>query len=345
VRSGRAVNESSLSNQAPVAPASASGRSTGAALAVLYEHPQWFTPVFAELERRGTAFDRIFVPDHFYDIGQRQHAFKVLFNRMSPSAHSRQHGSGIFHTLAYLEHLELMGVRVINGSTAFRYEISKAAQHSLLKSLGIRYIPSRIIHAPGHAIAAARGLRYPIVVKPNIGGSGKGIVRYDSAQALERAVAAGQLDLGYDGVALVQEFVPARGGHISRVETLGGRYLYAIRVHLSGQTFDLCPADICQTAEGEALDNACVIEAAKAGLKVEAYQPPSEVIQAIERIVRAAAIDVGGIEYMIDDRDGGIYYYDVNALSNFVADARRVIGFNPFENLADFLQQELQRAG
>jgi hypothetical protein len=48
---------------------------------------------------------------------------------------------------------------------------------------------------------------------------------------------------------------------------------------------------------------------------------------------------------MIDDRDGGIFYYDVNALSNFVADARRVIGFDPFENLADFLEQELQRAG
>jgi len=139
--------------------------------------------------------------------------------------------------------------------------------------------------------------------------------------------------------------VPARGGYITRVETLGGRYLYAIRVHLSGQTFDLCPADICQTAQGEALDNACAIEAAKAGLKVEAYRPPAEVIQAIERIVRTAAIDVGGIEYMIDDRDGGIFYYDVNALSNFVADPRRVIGFDPFENLADFLQQELQRAG
>jgi glutathione synthase/RimK-type ligase-like ATP-grasp enzyme len=344
VRSGRLVSESGLSSQAPIAAAATSARSSGAALAVLYEHPQWFAPVFAELERRAVPFDRMFVPDHYYDIGQRQHAFKVLFNRMSPSAHSRQHGSGIFHTLAYLEHLELMGVRVINGSTAFRYEISKAAQHSLLKSLGIRYLPSRVIHAPAHAIAAAKGLRYPIVVKPNIGGSGKGIVRFDGALALERAVAAAQLDLGYDGVALVQEFVPARGGHITRVETLGGRYLYAIRVHLSGQTFDLCPADICQTVQGEALDNACVIEAAKAGLKVEAYQPPTEVIQAVERIVRAAVIDVGGIEYMIDDRDGGIYYYDVNALSNFVADARRVIGFNPFENLAAFLQQELQRA-
>ena len=77
---------------------------------------------------------------------------------------------------------------------------------------------------------------------------------------------------------------------------------------------------------------------------MEGYTPPAEVIDAVERIVGAARIDVGGIEYVIDDRDGQIYYYDVNALSNFVADAPRVIGFNPFVNLADFLEAEVAHA-
>jgi glutathione synthase/RimK-type ligase-like ATP-grasp enzyme len=315
-----------------------------APLAFLYEHPQWFNPLFSELERRGGAFDKIFIPDHFYGIGKEEPAFKVLFNRMSPSANSRDHGSGIFHTLAYLEHLELKGVRVLNGVKAFRYEISKAAQHSLLQSLGIRFLPSRVIHRASQAVAAAEGLRYPVVVKANIGGSGKGIVRYDSKEQLQAAVDAGDVDLGYDSIALVQEFVPARGGLITRVETLGGKYLYAIQVYLSGQTFDLCPADICQTSRGEALENACAVEASKAGLKVEGYTPPAEVIENIERIVQAAGIDVGGIEYIVDDRDDEIYYYDINALSNFVADAPRVIGFNPFERLADFLEEEVRGA-
>ena len=315
-----------------------------AALAFLYEHPQWFAAIFAELERRKVAFDKIFIPDHFYDIGAQRPGFKVLFNRMSPSANSRQHGSGIFHTLAYLEHLELMGVRVLNGAKAFRYEISKAAQASLLKSLGLRFLPSRIIHSPHQAAAAAEGLRYPIIVKANTGGSGKGITRFNSKSELSAAVAAGQLELGNDSVALVQEFIPARGGFITRVETLGGKYLYAIKVHLTGETFDLCPADICQTSTGQALENACVVEAAKSGLKVEGYEAPAKVTQDIERIVRAAGIDVGGIEYIVDDRDGNIYYYDINALSNFVADAPRVIGFNPVENLADYLVDEVRRA-
>jgi len=330
----------------PVTKAPTKAASSGRVdLAVLYEHPHWFAALFAELERREIPFEKIFIPEHFYEVGGKPPRFKVLFNRMSPSAHSRERGSGIFHTLAYLEHLELQGVRVINGSKAFRYEISKAAQHSLLKSLGLRYLPSRVIHSVDQAAAAAEGLRYPIIVKPNVGGSGKGIVRFDSKHELGAALAAGRLSLGYDSIALIQEFVPARGGFITRVETLGGDYLYAIRVHLSGQTFDLCPADICQTPAGQRLDTACAVEASKAGLKVEAYNPTADVIGAIERIVQSAGIDVGGIEYIVDDRDGLIYYYDINALSNFVADAPRLIGFSPVEKLADFLQQEIRRAG
>lgn len=327
-----------------VTPAAGTRDETSAPLAFLYEHPQWFEPIFAELTRRGVPFQKIFIPDHFYDIGGEKPSFRVLFNRMSPSANSRDHGSGIFHTLAYLEHLELLGVRVLNGAKAFRYEISKAAQHSLLRSLSLRFLPSRVIHAASQAVEAARGLRYPIIVKANIGGSGKGIVRFNSEEELRSAVEHHQIDLGYDSIALVQEFVPARGGYITRVETLGGKYLYGIHVYLTGETFDLCPADICQTKAGETLDTACVLEASKSGLRVEGYTPPDDVVQNIERIMQATGIDVGGIEYIVDDRDGEIYYYDVNALSNFVADAPRVIGFNPFENLADFLEAEVRRA-
>jgi hypothetical protein len=48
-------------------------------------------------------------------------------------------------------------------------------------------------------------------------------------------------------------------------------------------------------------------------------------------------MDLGGVEYLVDDRDGLPYFYDVNALSNFVANAQETIGFDPFVDLADFL--------
>ena len=260
---------------------------------------------------------------------------------MSPSAYLRDGGNSTFYTLGLLAHWERQGLRVINGNAAFTMETSKALQLSLMDSLGFGYPKARVINYPGLAPAAAEGLRFPVVVKANIGGSGAGIVRYDTPEELQAAAADGTIDLGLDSTALVQEFTPARNGHITRVETLGGNYLYAINVYTNGESFNLCPADVCQTRGGvELARSACAVDAPKTGISVEATTPPREVIEAVERIVREAKIDVGGIEYMIDDRDGRLVYYDVNALSNFVADARNVIGFDPHERLVDFLAAE-----
>jgi D-alanine-D-alanine ligase-like ATP-grasp enzyme len=258
---------------------------------------------------------------------------------MSPSAYLRGGIQGMFFTLGYLAHLERLGVPVVNGSKGFAVEISKARQLTLLESLGLPYPKARVINHPSKAVEASTGLRFPVVVKANVGGSGAGIVKYDDRDALASAAAAGKLDFGVDHTALVQEFIPCRDSQIVRIEVLGGQYLYGIRIHTPGDRFNLCPADICQRADGkELVRTACPVDAPKSGMKVEGFTPPAEVVQACERIMQTAGIDVGGIEYMIDDRDGRMVYYDINALSNFVADAVNVVGFDPFARLVDYLQ-------
>ena len=312
-------------------------------IAIYYEHPHWFKPLFAELERRGTPYVKIDAAQHHFDPAHLngEGNYRLIFNRMSPSAYRRGHGQGIFYTLYYLDHLEQRGKRVVNGQKAFRYETSKALQLSLLESLGLPYPKTRVINSPADAVAAADGLRFPIVVKPNIGGSGAGVVRFNSLAELEAAVAANSLDLGIDTTALVQEFIPARDGHIVRVEVVGSKFLYGIKVHLTGETFDLCPADICRTTGGQELQRAaCPVDAPKTGIRVEGYTPPDEIIHSVERIMSAAGIEVGGIEYITDERDGKLYFYDINALSNFVADGPTVVGFDPFKRLVDYLEQE-----
>jgi len=263
---------------------------------------------------------------------------------MSPSAWNRGHGDAIFYTLGFLDHLERRGVRVINGLKAFRTELSKAAQLLLLESLGLPYPKARVIHRASQAVDASDGLRWPVVVKPNIGGSGAGVKRFDTRELLAEAAGANELMLGLDSTALVQEFIPARDAHIVRVEVLNGKYLYAIKVHITGETFDLCPADICKTTGGVDLNRAaCAVDAPKTGLRVEGYQPPTEVIADVERIMSHAGIELGGVEYITDDRDGQRLYYDINALSNFVADGPRVVGFDPFVKLVDWLEAEAAR--
>ncbi len=279
---------------------------------------------------------------HSYDPSSSELDYALLFNRMSPSAYLREGEQGIFFTLSFLGHLERLGVPVVNGRTAFTYETSKALQLTLLESLRLPYPRSRVINHASKAVDASKGLRFPIVVKANIGGSGAGIVRFETAEDLRRAVSENRINLGIDRTALVQEYVPARGQEIIRVELLAGKFLYAIKVHTTGDTFNLCPADICQRSDGvELTRSACPIDAPRSGLKVEGYTPPAAMIEACERIMQAAKIDVGGIEYMIDDRDGRLAYYDINALSNFVADAVNVVGFDPTIKLVDYLEKRL----
>ena len=69
-----------------------------------------------------------------------------------------------------------------------------------------------------------------------------------------------------------------------------------------------------------------------------AVMPPSELIEAAERIARATGLDVGGIEVVIDDRDGTPRFYDINAMSNFVADPLNVLGWDPHDRLIDYLE-------
>ena len=143
---------------------------------------------------------------------------------------------------------------------------------------------------------------------------------------------------------MVQEFLPVRDGNITRVEILGGKFLYAIKVYTSEENFNLCPAEICRTEEACGANRAGLADRPKTGLKVEAFTPPQEIIGAVEKIVAAAQIEVGSVEYLIDDRDGTVVYYDINALSNFVANAPQILGFDPHVRLVDYLEQEKERA-
>lgn len=299
-------------------------------IAILYEHPEWFKPLFAALDERGADYVAIDATDHSYDPDDRKIPYSLVVNRMSPSAWMRGHRDAIFHTLRYLEHLEDLEAPVLNGARAFRFELSKAAQYSLMSRIGLRHPATRVLSRPGQAPEAARELRYPVLIKPNIGGSGAGIQSFATPDELAAAVDGGVLDFGIDHVGLLQEHVPAEGDAIVRIEILNGEFLYAIRLLLTPGTFNLCPADYCDLpgmADG----------VSGRGLPIEAYEPPAEIVDDARRLVAAAGMDVGGVEYLVDARDGGHVFYDVNALSNFVADARTVIGFNPYANLADLI--------
>ncbi len=289
-------------------------------LAILYEHPRWFEPLFAALDARGVDHVRL-GPDGAWDPAASAPPAPVILNRIAMSSFLRDDEHPIFHTIALLDHWHRAGARVVNGADVVAIDASKARQLSLIAGLGLAIPATRVVHRAGDVPAAADQIGFPLVVKANIGGSGAGITRFDNMAELRYAVETRELPRSVDGVLLVQDYVPARAGTITRLETLDRRFLYAIDV-AGGGAFDLCPADAC---------------VGDSGISMIAVHPSPDLIEAAERIARAMHLDVGGVEVMIDDRDGTPRFYDINALSNFVADPVKVLGYDPHERLVDYL--------
>lgn len=296
-------------------------------LAILYEHPAWFAPLFAALDRRGIAYEAL-RPEGAFDPADRRAPAPLVFNRIAMSSFLRSGEHPIFHAMALLDHWRRAGARIVNGPDVLAIDSSKARQLSLIAALGLATPATRVVHRREDIVAAAEAIGFPLVIKANIGGSGAGIMRFDTIAALRDAIAGGDLPSSVDGVLLVQDYVPARGGVITRIETLDRAFLYAIDV-AGGGAFDLCPADAC---------------VAGSGIAMTAVQPSPELVEAAERIARAAGLDVGGIEVMIDDRDGVARFYDINALSNFVARPLDVLGWDPHDRLVDYLFARIGKA-
>jgi D-alanine-D-alanine ligase-like ATP-grasp enzyme len=297
-------------------------------LAILYEHPLWFEPLFAALDRRGISFTKVLLTNHSFDPVHGDLPAPVILSRVAMSGFLREAEHGTFYAQSLLAHWAAQGATVLNGADVLAIDTSKARQLSLIARLGYQVPETRIVHRRADLLAAADAMAYPLLVKANLGGSGAGIVRYSSREELAQSIADRSVPESVDNVLLVQDYVPPRGGSIIRMETLGGRFLYAIEVESTGDNFDLCPADACAISRGP--------------IRMAAVDPGAELIEAAETIAQAAGLDVGGVEVVIDERDGVPRFYDINALSNFVARPRDVLGWDPHERLIDMLEAAIQ---
>ena len=146
-----------------------------------------------------------------------------------------------------------------------------------------------------------------------------------------------------DHLFLLQELLPHDPDQgIVRLEFVGGELLYAMRVKTHGR-FNLCPSPVCNPDEG---DSACALpnEPAVTAPPVE-FAPfpevPAEAVDTAKRIVKAAGLAVGGIEYL-ETPAGRRVFYDINANSNLRPSVAAAFGFDPFERVVDYLLTDLE---
>lgn len=318
-------------------------RSSPPELIVLHEHPEWQKPLFAALERRGVPFAAFDVTRAAFSNTEPPRA-RLYFNQASPSAYLRGNTRAVPLALAYMRTLERLGARVLNGADVFALELSKSAQASLLHHLGIATPFSVTFNEPAALRQYEGTLGWPAVLKPDQGGSGARIQVVDSVDQVEAIFRNDPSQWLPDNLFLLQEYLqhdPEQG--IVRLEFVGGKLLYAMRVKTHGR-FNLCPSPVCNPGDGEGV---CELPAHEpvAAPPVEFHpypEVPREAVETAERIVRAARIDVGGIEYL-ETPDGRRVFYDINANSNLRPSVAEAFGFDPFERVVDYLVGELER--
>src|SRR5207245_8352375 len=156
-----------------------------APIGILDEHPGWSARLIAELQHRRLPFEKIDHSNHAFDPRDRVPRYSVIVNRTSPSSHRRGHGAVLFYAEALLAHWEALGVPVINPVRAYRFEKSKALQIGLFEGLGVHYPRTVVVNHPDQVLKTGGELRFPLLVKPNVGGSGALIALFDSRAELE----------------------------------------------------------------------------------------------------------------------------------------------------------------
>ena len=187
----------------------------------------------------------------------------------------------------------------------------------------------------------------PFITKHNRAGKGLGVHLFRSVDALRDHVHSAAFEESIDGVTLIQEYIQAPEPSITRVEFVGGKFLYAVRVDTS-RGFELCPADVCVVG-----DVFCPV--GETDLKPESNAPTEvappfriikdfhhPIVERYRRFIAENGIDIAGIEF-IADRTGELYTYDVNTNTNYNSDAEAHAEIYGMRAIAAYLRGELER--
>jgi hypothetical protein len=311
-------------------------------IAIFYEHPDWFQPLFTELDGRGVGYRKDHLNGHMFDPCADTSPYSLVVNRVSAYPSTASAPQVVLYVKQYLAYLESIGMRIINGRRSYEVGTSKALQMNIFHKLGLRSPSSRVIHHVGQAVDAAEKLQFPVLIKPNVGGSGAGITLFNTRAELAAGVDAGKIDLGIDGVALIQQYLKPKDECIYRVEILNDDFLYAIRLPILEESFNYCPADGCNIERFDfcPAGGSSGGQADSGASAITAFEPAAEVVGKVKQVIAASGADIGGVEYLVNAADDQLYYYDINPLSNFVANAVQVVGFDPVPRFVDYILQQ-----
>lgn len=288
---------------------------------VLHENPEWYAPLAAAFDAEGLEHEQWVLGEGSLDLDAAPPP-GVFWSRMSASSHTRDHPWAKDHTRAVLAWLEAAGRRVVNGRRVLELEMSKVDQLIALRAAGFDVPRTVAVAGREDLLAAARKLPVPFVAKPNQGGKGLGVRLVDSVEEFV------DFPESPDGITVLQEYVAPAEPLITRVEIVGGEFVYAIAADTARGGFELCPADAC------AVDDTPLFS-----LRADFDHP---IIGRYLEFARQHGIEIAGFEF-IESADGRLVTYDINTNTNYNPSIEAVAPRSGRRMIARFLRDLLEK--
>ncbi len=308
---------------------------------VLYENADWLIPLERELKIAQLDYELWHVHQTAFDMSQVPPQ-GIYLNRMSPSSHTRGHLESVDITRELIYWLEAHGRRVINGSSAFSFEISKVKQMSFLNKMGLK-TPKTIVAtgSPQNLKDSARKIKTPFITKHNRGGKGMGVRLFQNYESFDSYVDSQDFEIPMDHITLIQEYIQPKTPQITRVEIVNQKFLYAINVS-TALGFELCPAESCEIGNNfcpttEQKDSSGINRQSLFSLN-ENFSDP--IIEKYIALMKEHRIDIAGIEF-IEDAQGNKITYDINCTTNYSPAVESDHHLNGMKAIVEFLIQEL----
>jgi hypothetical protein len=298
---------------------------------VLHENPDWFTPIGAALDAAAVPYEQWLIGDGMLDLDELPPE-GVFWSRLSASSHTRDHPYAKDHARGVLGWLEAHQRRVVNGRRALELEVSKVAQLTALQAAGFDVPRTLAVAGTADLAAAARKLPVPFISKHNQGGKGLGVRLFATHDEFSAYTESPDYQAPVDGITLLQEYLPAAQPFITRVEIVGGAYVYAITADTARGGFELCPADACAVDAPAGPDTEqpdAAPPGANSPIGPADAGPPSlfalregfdhPIIDRYLSFARQHGVEIAGFEF-IETPDGRMVTYDVNTTTNYNAD-------------------------
>jgi len=269
-------------------------------ISILTDVPEWVRPLVSLLESRGTSV-------HVTDDPEEIVANGLIVNRVSAllAERDKARADRITHSL---QAWEAEGRSVVNGSLCFQIGYSKLAQARLFTECGVR-TPQTYPAVPGGRAIQGKA----VLLKPPAGGFGRGIRRLENGEPAPDGLFS--RDEGW----IEQELLTAADGCVHRIEVLGSDVLYEARSPIQADQFNYCLAH----PESDVT-----------------LWPPRDiapkVTESVKKILRAAKMELGAVEYLLDEEDNPVFI-DLNPVSSFHPGATAVLGRDPLDATASYL--------